>query len=177
MTNITDEYYIIVKTDGIEEVLNFLNNNGFLIKVHPSEINFDSSPYDDDSFVNAYETPIILSNCSALVVKGKGNILKTPQLIYSNNLYYNDTNKRITGLSNTFYIHYDKKDEIKQIEKILKHADILQFAPLYNGLKSSYIYCACTNASAGNPVELSNWFVEELGFPAAYPSFELITLD
>ena len=160
LTPCPDEYYIRFDTEHKEEVMKKLRKRGFQITRDPVD-----SRYGFDDF----EIPDYLEYCSTVSVKGSGKISDIPHVIYSNHLY--KLGEAMFGRSNRFHVFYEYEQADEQLKTIFKYAEEFKIHPIqtykFYGTPYWLISFACTNDSAGNPVELANWFTEA-GFPA-YP--------
>ena len=146
------EYYLLFKSEFLDEVQVSLKENGFIIQpVYPYEI----------SFWGSLETSDILENCMAVCIKGSGNIDRVSPIIYSGQLSTNDAGETC-GTTNTLAVMLDRDLAESQYPIVLDYAKSLNIIP-YDYIESSrycFIEFACTNESRGNPVEISNWFNE-----------------
>lgn len=168
LTPCNDEFYLIIKTENLDAALDELHDREFQITTDPRRLVYhyadEFSPVQD------------LCDCSYLCVKGSGDIDDLDGVVYSHHLYYGKNNV-LVGKSNLFSVEYDSQNPESQIELSLQYAKKHNIAPIDIYRDLCWITFACTNASSGNPVELSNWFVEVGGFPSAAPEYSEVSLD
>lgn len=155
-----NESYIRFETNHQTEVLNELLKRGFQLITEPVCENYI---YND-----ALNIPENVKYGSVVSVKGYGNISDIPHVIYSHHLYHTESGE-IFGRSNMFWVYYDIDNADSQIKSIMQYAEKHNIYPVNNHETFGNILIACTNMSSGNPVELSNWFVEVGGFAYAIP--------
>ena len=165
-----DEYYIILKTEYLESTLDELHNKGFQITKGPTSLIFDFNFPEDEMFINQ------LNGCSSLCIKGSGDIAGIAHIIYSHHLYYNEHDS-IVGRSNLFSVKFDSSNQESQIQLLLQYAKQQNIIPINIYYDLSWITFACTNNSTGNPVELSNWYIEVGAFLSAHPDFSENSID
>lgn len=159
---ITGEYFVIVKKDNQEQVVDQLINNGFRLIDKPYVWNISNK--------GSYGSLEEIMNCVFFTVKGDREITSISDIVYSNNLYLTSTGERVGGSveSNTFMIKLSEEEKDIQLETLKKYA--VQHSFLIMGeMSRGYFKMACTNKTSGNSVEMSNWFVEEAGFDMAQP--------
>ena len=165
MPSVPDYHYVVFRSDLSEDVLSGLEAKGFEITEGPDYGSYASY------FQDGYEIPDALTAMGAVVVHGEGSFKSVPGLIYSSNLYYFDLNK--IGRSMTFKVVYDENDEANQIRLLNEYARKHNLIPM--GKSEEYrlpAFCLlCTDKSAGNVLEMSNWFAEEGGFIHCEPDF------
>lgn len=165
MPQCPDDYYVVFDGEETECVIQSIKSNGFTVVEGPvygsPAANFtEECPLHDDFIY-----------IGAMKVNGKGDISKIPHVVFSNNLYEFDGRK--IGSAYSLYIWYDKDKEDEQIELILTYAKERNLVPVGKISKYSPMFCVfCTNASDGNPLEMSNWFIEETCFTYAEPGFK-----
>ena len=160
LTPCSDEYFIRFETEHKEEVMLNLRQRFQIL----------TGPYEDEYMFVDFEIPDDIKNSSYVIVKGMGNITTVPHLIYYNHLYFNGSGRSV-GKSNSLKVLYEFKQADELLKTILQHAEELKTHPIkeniIHGTRFGTIVeltIACTNNSAGNPVEIANWFVEEAGF-------------
>ena len=162
LTPCQDEYYLIVKTEHLEVALDELLNRGFQITNGPTSLIYHFSEEDISTDK--------LEDCSSLCIKGNDDITGIVNVIYVHHLYYDEHNS-IIGRSNLFSVKFDSGNQESQVQLLLQYAKQHNIIPINIYYDLSWITFACTNNSSGNPVELSNWYVEIGGFLSACPEF------
>ena len=159
---IEDEYFVIVKEDNQEQVVDQLLNSGFSLigKTYAWNISHDGS----------YGSLDEIKGCVTFNVKGNQEISSISDIVYSNNLYLTPTGERVGGSveSNTFLVKLSKSEKDKQIDSLKKYASQHCFL-IMGEMSRDYFKLACTDKTSGNSVEMSNWFVEVAGFDIAQP--------
>lgn len=164
----SDEYYLVVKTAMVESAVAELQSKGFEITEGPAGCEF---------YHELFAVPEELTGCYSICVKGACALERVNvDFIYSNCLYYGE-NGILCGKSNQFYVRYDPSDEAGQLKRIETYANQHHVHPLAVFSDLAVIILACTDDSAGNPVEMANWFVETAGFPMAQPEYSSVSLD
>ena len=165
MPSAPDYHYVVFRSDMSEDVLSGLEAKGFEITEGPDYGSYASY------FQDGYEIPDALTAMGAVVVHGEGSFKSVPGLIYSSNLYYFIDHKR--GRSMTFKVVYDENDEANQIRLLNEYARKHNLIPMGKSDNDYYsiFRLLCTNDSAGNVLEMSNWFAEEGGFIHCEPDF------
>ena len=162
LTPCQDEYYLILKTAHLNTTLEELSKKGFQITKEPSALIYDFG--EEDTSIDK------LKDCSSLCIKGTGDITGIANVIYAHHLYYDEHNS-IIGRSNLFSVKFDSGNQESQVQLLLQYAKQHNIIPINIYYDLSWITFACTNNSSGNPVELSNWYVEIGGFLSACPEF------
>lgn len=165
-----DEYYLILQTEYLESTLDELRNRGFQITKGPTSLIYDFNVQENEILINQ------LNECSSLCIKGSGDITGIAHIIYSHHLYY-DEYDRIVGRSNLFSVKFDLDNQESQIQLLLQYAKQQNIIPINIYYDLSWITFACTNNSSGNPVELSNWYIEVGAFLSAHPDFSENSID
>ncbi len=167
LTACDDEYVVLFDTDYKEEVLDYIDKNGFTILLEPPR---DLSYPDKDGF----DIPEHLDELTQVFVMGDGDINAIPHLVFSDNLYISRDSGRHLYTTHRFYVkYYDEELKVDLYEDALRYAAELKITPVGTSESgnSRWIQFICTNGSAGKPVELANWFCEEAGFSGGYPLF------
>lgn len=165
-----DEYYLILKTNNVESTLDELHNKGFQITEGPSPLTYDFDFTEDEMLIDQF------NGCSSLCIRGNGDIAGISHIIYSHHLYQ-DENNSIVGRSNLFSVKFDSGNQEPQIQLLIQYANQHNIIPIKIYYDLSWITFACTNHSTGNPVELSNWYIEVGGFLSAHPEFSENYID
>lgn len=165
MPSSPDEYFVVFESRMSQDVLNALKDKGFEITKEPVYGSYEHL------FQDGYEVPPALTAIGAAEVCGKAHIGEIPGLIYSCNLYYYYQWR--LGYSMTFKVMYDPDNEDDQISLIKKYSEMHGLIPMGKGdtIYPSLFRLLCTNKSAGNVLEMSNWFIEEGGFIHCEPDF------
>lgn len=159
-----DEYFVSIDAEKEEMVLAELADEGFQIIYGPITKSFQS--YD-------YEIPDFCKNNKILCVKGSGDITSIQNLVFYNNLYNDEYGLSQVGKSNAFHVRCSKN----RIDLVLQYAEQHKVYPVTYVPEYEMFYLLCTSDSAGNPVEMSNWFIEEAGFEYAMPNYVEIGFD
>lgn len=170
MPSVPTEYYLVFDSKMKQEILTELDKREFEVMEGPVYGSYE------EIFSKGYTVPSEFKSLGAVTIKGKHSTSKLPGVIYINNLYYYFDDK--IGRSMTFKVLYDIKDEENQIRQIEQYAQIHNLVPLGRGdTELPSFRLACTTKSAGNVLEMSNWFVEEGGFIHCEPDFMYESAD
>jgi hypothetical protein len=166
LTPIEDEYTIVFRTEDINEVLTFLEKNSWEILLSgPAE-----HPWQlwNGNFEGVYD---FLKYSMVAQIKGSGDIDKIPHVYFSHNGYVSQNGIHLYPSNKVYVKYYDKESYGDRLTEALEYARKLQITPVYitDYEDSKYVTFLCTNNSAGNPLELANWFCEEKGFVTAEP--------
>ena len=166
LTPIEDEYTIVFKSEDKSEVLNYLENNGW-------EILFDGPYESSGQNWDDFQVPDYLRYSVTAHIKGQGNIDMIPLVYFSHNAYMSETGVQMFPTDRIYVKYYDEGvygDRLIEAQEYAKQLNIVPVSVLDLG-SSKYVTFVCTNDSAGNPLELANWFCEEKGFTTAEPEF------
>lgn len=155
------EYYLAVRKTDKEEALAYLDRNGFTI--------MENSEEGTGTF---YALRGKLKDCFQITVKGSGNIDEVPGVLYTSPLYNNDewfkedTFGRGNMILISFTSRWDNEKQIRHIPYIEKYAEMLDIYLISKNLSQygNYLTFGVTNESAGNAVEIHNWFSEVAGY-------------
>lgn len=162
LEEIANEYFVIVKQDRQEYVIDQLLQKGFKLIGQPYAWNVPN--------MANHGSLDEISDCVVFTIKGDQNIASITDIVYSNNLYLTSAGDKVGSSieSNTFMVKLSKEDKDGQIERLRTLA--IQHGYLLIGeMSRDYFKLACTNRTAGNNVEMSNWFIEVAGFDTAQP--------
>lgn len=158
LEKIQDEYFIFIDAKNLETVFTELADNDFKVIDGPKTHSFLSCDYDLPSFCK---------DNRVLCVKGSGNLESISDIVFHNNLYRDENGFSQIGKSNTFYVRCSGN----AIDQVVRYAEQLDVFPVNYVSEYDRMCLLCTDESAGNPVEMSNWFVEEAGFEYAQPNY------
>lgn len=166
LTPVEDEYTIVFKSEDKNEVLDYLERNGWVILFNGPYENTGQN-WDD------FEVPDYLKCSFTAQIKGKGNIGQIPHVYFSHNAYMLETGAHVFQSNKIYVKYYDEGVYGDRLTEAWEYAQQLNIVPVsVSDLGSSkYVTFVCTNDSAGTPVELANWFCEEKGFTTAEPEF------
>ena len=166
LTPVEDEYTIVFRTEDKDQVLAYLEENGWEILLGgPSE-----HPWQHwiGVFGGVYD---FLIHSMVAQIKGSGDIDKIPHVYFSHNGCVSQNGIHLYPSNRVYVKYYDKESYGDRLTEALEYARQLQITPV--GISdfedSKYVTFLCTNNSAGNPLELANWFYEEKGFTTAEP--------
>ena len=171
ITKAEGEYYIAVLKSRKTEALAFLADNGFTIKEN-----------SDERTGEFYALRGKLEDCFQITVKGNGNIADVPGALYTSPLYNNDewfkvdTFGRGNMISLGFSYTWNDEKILRHIQYIERYAEILNIYIVMKDLSEygNHLMFGVTEESAGNAVEIHNWFSEVAGYPICdldFPEF------
>lgn len=171
LESIDDEYFVIVKNDNKDKVINQLSMNGFVLTIEPYIWNIPQTAY--------YDSLNEILDCVVFTVRGNQDISKITDIVYSNNLYLTSSGEIIGDSieSNTLLVRMSQEDNSNQLN-ILKEYAIQHKYLIVEEMSRGFVKLACTNRTSGNSVEMANWFIEVAEFETAdpvlsQPEFEL----
>lgn len=148
-----NEYYITIDRSKEEDAVSYFAENGLTIMEFPDE--------GTGSYYPLYGK---LQDCFQVTVKGTGDIDKVPGMLYISPIYTSDGmyKGKSFGRGNIIAVGWSSKwddDKISRYKKYIeKYADLLNLD--YIGTESRYMKYGITKESAGNTVQIYNWFVE-----------------
>lgn len=159
LTSCDDEYVIAFCISDKDEVLDYVLTHGYVILQGPFEFH---PGYMNENFPEEWSSHVLLW------IKGDGNVNEIPGIMYSTKLYiYKDQyeiEKRLY-VTTRLFVKWENEEMLKLA---LKYAEELNLI-LEIISPNAQVAFMCTDKSAGNPVEISNWFCEVGGFPNARP--------
>lgn len=177
ITKSEGEFYLAILKSKKTEALDFLTGNGFTIKEN-----------SDEGTGKFYGLRGKLKDCFQITVKGCGNIGDVPGALYTSPLYNNNEwfKKNTFGRGNMmtlgFSYTWDDEKILRHIPYIEKYAEMLNIYLISKDL-SKYgksLTFGVTDESAGNAIEIHNWFTEVAGYPICdldFPEFAPIIDD
>lgn len=167
LTPVEDEYTIVFKAEDQNEVLDYLEKNGW-------EILFDGPYGTPDQTHYDFDVPDYVKSSVSAQIKGSGNVGMIPHVYFFINAHMLQDGIQPVYLSNSISVKYhDEESYGDRLSEALEYAQQLKIVPvrISDLVSSKYVKFICTNESAGNPLELANWFCEEKGFTSAEPGF------
>lgn len=161
ITKAEGEYYIAILKSMKTEALAFLADNGFTI--------MENSDEETGEF---YALRGKLKDCFQITVKGNSSVADVPGALYTSPLYNNDEWFKVDtfGRGNMillgFSYRWDDEKIMRHIPYIEKYAEILNIYLIRKDLSEygNYLLFGVTEESAGNAVEIHNWFSEVAGY-------------
>lgn len=161
ITKSEGEYYLAVLKSEKDKALSFLADNGFTINENSTE-----------GTGEFYALRGKLKDCFQITVKGRGNIADVPGALYTAPLYNNDewfkvdTFGRGNVISLGFSFRWDDEKIMRHIPYIEKYAEMLNIYLISKDLSEygNHLSFGVTDESAGNAVEIHNWFTEVAGY-------------
>lgn len=171
ITKSEGEYYLAVLKSEKDKALSFLADNGFTINENSAE-----------GTGKFYALRGKLKDCFQITVKGSGNIADVPGALYTSPLYNNAEwfKKKTFGRGNMislgFSFRWDDEKIMRHIPYIEKYAEMLNIYLISKDLSEygNHLSFGVTDESAGNAVEIHNWFTEVAGYPICdldFPEF------
>lgn len=162
LTPCFDEHVIAFSISDNDEVLDYVLTHGYAILQGP----FEFYPgYMQENFPEEW------SSHKLLWIKGDGDVNDIPKIMYSTKLYmYKDQyeiEKRLY-VTTRLFVKWENEEMLKLALRYAEELDLI----LEIISPSGQIAFMCTDESAGNPVEISNWFCEVGGFNAYPFTFE-----
>ncbi|MBQ8421400.1 MAG: DUF4377 domain-containing protein [Bacteroidales bacterium] len=161
ITKKQNEYYLIIKKSEKTNALAFLADNGYTIMEN-----------SEDKTGTFLILPGKLQDTFQITVKGSGDINQTPGVIYAAPLYHDDQNFKVQSfgrgnmVSVGFPYQWDQDKQMRHITYIERYAEQLNIY-LVDKILSEYgnaLIFGVTNESAGNAIEVYNWFSEAAGY-------------
>lgn len=161
ITKKQNEYYLILKKSQKTDAIAFLAGNGYAIMENSEE-----------KTGNFFILSGKLQDTFQMTVKGSGDINKTPGVIYVAPLYHDDQNFKVQSfgrgnmVSVGFPYEWDQDKQMRHITYIERYAEQLNIY-LIDKILSEYgnaLIFGVTNESAGNAIEIYNWFSEAAGY-------------
>lgn len=169
ITKKQDEHYLIIDKSEKTNALTYLVDNGFTVMEN-----------SEDGTGAFYYLSGELQDCLQITVRGAGDVFKVPGVVYTAPLYNNDENFKVKtfGRGNMvsvgFPFDWDYEKELRHMTYVEKYAEMLDIYLVEKYLSESYGSCVVfgvTNESAGNAVEVANWFSEVAGYSYVYNEF------
>ncbi len=161
ITKKQNEYYLILEKSQKTDAIAFLAGNGYAI--------MENSEEKTGSF---FILSGKLQDTFQITVKGSGDINKTPGVIYVAPLYHDDQNFKVQSfgrgnmVSVGFPYEWEQDKQMRHITYIERYAEQLNIY-LIDKILSEYgnaLIFGVTNESAGNAIEIYNWFSEAAGY-------------
>ena len=161
ITKAEGEYYIAILKSKKTEALAFLADNGFTIMEN-----------SDEGTGEFYALRGKLKDCFQITVKGNSSVADVPGALYTSPLYNNDEWFKVDtfGRGNMillgFSYRWDDEKIMRHIPYIEKYTEILNIYLIRKDLSEygNYLLFGVTEESAGNAVEIHNWFSEVAGY-------------
>lgn len=168
LTSCEDEYVIAFCSNNKDEVLDYIDKNGFSYL-------YDYPIADTPPDTMSFNVPDELKSTLLFWIKGKGDVNKIPHIFFADRTYDLSTpeiHKRIYS-TNRFCVLCDEDADEDMFALAMRYASEFKVFPVLNMKigKNNWVWFACTDESAGNAVEIANWLHEKGGFSNAEPSF------
>ena len=155
LTPCEDEYIIAFNVADKAEVYEYIKTEGFVeLQGHMTfGTAGEERAYPWNEYILAW-------------LKGDGDVSSIPKVIYTGILYkYRTEPEKRFYASHRLCVKWSSEDMLKSA---LKYAEDLNL--LVDGIDAvDYVYFICTDESAGNSIEMANWFCEVGGFPDSSP--------
>lgn len=149
LESLSERYYIIYKSAHSATVLGQLKEKGFVVtKTRPYTLYLP----------NGTSMPEILKDCQTAFISGAGDPEEIDHLVYINHLYLFENTE--VGESNCLYVGFDEQNEEEQLRLLHEYASKLKVQVFCRGTYAPVYTLFCTRESAGNHVEIANWFAE-----------------
>lgn len=169
-----DEYYIAIDNTEKSNAIAYFAGNGFTILDFPN----------NEGIGTYYPMKGKLEDSFQVTVKGSGDVNSVPGILYISPIYTSESMFKDSsfGRGNIIAVGWPSgsdKDKVARYKKyIAKYAEMLGLD--YIGMESRYLKYGVTNESAGNVVQIYNWFEEviedllvDIQFPEWAPTLGL----
>lgn len=160
---VIDRYYVIYKAADEERIMDAINDGGFVVSKQSREYKLD--------ITEPYVMPALLADCRCAEIDGVENPYELVDWIYITRKF-----KGNFGASNLVRVYAgvnDKGRDRSLVERYASHVKVHVIEEQNITLAQPYIIytLACTSRSAGNFIQISNWFNQLGDFHHAEPDF------
>lgn len=164
LTPCSDEYVIAFSSNSKDQVIDYIESCGFAYIL--------DYPIEYKSALNVeHDIPNYMQSYMLIWLKGKAdNVKLIPNVFFSDIVYRHphESDEYRILTTNRLVVTFDENATDENLALAMDYAVKFKIEPVYS-VKNN-IWFACTDESAGNAIEIANWFCEN-GFPNSQPEF------